>query len=226
VSRPDWDESKPGSHPALTLELTDAEKAAVKAKEQEAVGLADSRASGMMTDEQKLIAGWMQSENVARSSLDTFSNPDVNVDERETRIAEQKQALAQALYKLGRLDEALVYADQTLSDRIIAVAEAIQVDDQLDPHECPRPTSMVDHFGQQVEIELDRRWAEEQILSPRHGQVVWVWHCQVCGQLNATPETPERQQQAASSRVLVAASIAEGKQIPRALHAGVLLKKA
>lgn len=240
-TKPEWDESKEGRNPALadlgdhkkTLAahalltpdaLAAAHSAAIHA---EAASLMNSPAQALMVPEQKFLATWQQHEAVARASLEMFSNPDLQVDDREAKITQQRSALATALYKLGRLGEALHLLSETdpLYQRIYDVMEAITKPDTLE-HECPREVSTIDGPRGEVEIELDRRVAEEEIFSPQHQKVVSIYRCSICGELNATPETPERQQRYAEMRQQIIALTAAGKPIPASLQAAEVLKKA
>jgi hypothetical protein len=214
-TRPAWDKSERGSLPEPLAELV-AESANLAAKQEaeydemtalspeerlnrldaiqeEAISLANSQGQSMMTAEQQFIYTWQREMTVAKASLEVFENPDNQVEDREARIETCRRTLATALYKLGRIEEALdfaaPFADLTGHIEFIQAAKEYP-DDDLQSHACARERSVVDGKA----IELDRRWKSEEVISELHGKLVKVWICTQCGVANASPETPERQQ--------------------------------
>ena len=217
-NKPEWDKSLPG---ALPEALADAIKPSAKlAVEQEALvddlamltpeqrldrldaihteaaSLANSHGASYMTHEQDFIYGWQRQRDVATASIVEFEkNPEQYAEE----LIILRGTLATALYKLGMLDDALAVArripDVGLVEKIEWIRDALDYPDaDLQAHICPRPTAIVEHQGKDVTIELDRRWASEEVMSLKHGALAFVWICSVCGVANATPEIPERQQ--------------------------------
>lgn len=228
MSKPFWDTSIASSHPALaSIQPTAEELEAFEKQVKEANSLANSPAQKYMTRDQQFLEEWERQEKVARGSLEMFCNPLVEVDDRNQKISEQKLALGKALYKLGRYPEvfALFPSDHPLVVRISEIIEGIHRPDSLEGHQCERETATVEANGEPIEIALDRRSEEEEIFSPVHGIVVKVWKCNRCGELNATPETPARQQRNQELLQQVSAALKKKQPIPPALRAENILRK-
>lgn len=213
-TRPAWDASQPGALPEpLTDAFTRSAKAAAQqednlrqmeslshderlnrldAMQSEAISLANSRGAGLMTDEQRFITTWTREATVAAGSLFVFQNPVNQVEDREAKIIDCKRRLAVAMYKLGKITEALMmaapFADLVSHIQFIQDAKELP-DDEFLNHPCPRPQGRQDGKA----IELDRRWNSEEVISEIHGGLVKVWMCQVCGLANAVPDVPDRQ---------------------------------
>lgn len=240
-NRPVWDKSQPGTLPE---ELTDAIAPSAKlATEQETMVeelqslspekmldrldaiqsqanvMANSMGAALMTHEQDFIYGWQRQKTVAEESLKAFENPDYAVEEREYKIETCKRNLATALYKLGQIDAALSVAysipDSELVGHIYNIQWALDApDSDIKTHSCPRPVARLEHQGKDVQIELDRRWASEEVFSLRHGQLAHVWKCTQCGFANASPDIPERQQRYVESHTKTLMAVKDGKALP------------
>lgn len=211
-TRPFWDKGTPGE-PSTLADREDHRKALsqqeviaamspeerlnyIDSIQSEATSLANSAGAAYMIDEQKLLASWLVNARVAAASLNTFRNPNNLVENREKRCLEQQEALAVALYKLGQIDEALSIATAApfpdLVTHITWIKAAIDHEDDL-THDCPRGTAPIEIGGRETTAILDRRVEAELVFSARHAHLVHVWVCTVCGETNATIETPERQ---------------------------------
>lgn len=179
------------------------------AMQAEATQVANSRAAEFATPEQQFINTWQREATVASASLFVFQNPSNQVEERETKIVHCKRTLATALYKLGRIEEALMMATEfpDLTAHIRAVQSAIEKpDEDLQTHSCPREAATQDGKS----IELDRHWSTEEVVSAKHGKLVYVWECTQCGTWNATAEKPERQQRNDATMLATIHSLAKG----------------
>lgn len=210
-SRPWWDKGTPGTPSTLTdlddhrKELSRQEVIAAMPPEDrlnyldsiqvEATSLANSAGAKFMLPEQQFLASWQVNARVAAASLNSFRNPNNLVENRNDRIKEQQYALAVNLYRLGQIDSALAVAAPfpALVAHITWIAAAIQHEDDL-THDCPRESASVEIAGKDVDGVADRRVEEEVVFSARHGYLVHVWVCSICGEANATAEIPERQQ--------------------------------
>lgn len=213
--RPPWDTSKDGELPKELVDVfAESKKIAAKqvaeleqleslsieerlsrmdAIQIEASALANSRGSDLMTDEQRFIVGWQREATVAASQLLVFRNPNNQVEDRESKVEDCTRTLATALYKLGKINDALAIAIPfpELTSHIKSIAAARDKPDaELHSHFCQRPEALQD----EKVIELDRRSETEEVFSELHGKLVKVWLCSVCGEANATPDAPERQQ--------------------------------
>jgi len=237
MGKPEWDESQDGPNPVLAdladpdsihrKELTRQEAILAMSPEErlsylegiqaEAVSLANSRGASLMTPEQHFLNAWQTNARVAAASLHVFRDPLRTVENREERVSEQRYALATALYKLGRTQDALMLAEPfpVLIDRINWIQAAVDHDDSLE-HNCPRQVvGTVMLAGHEVEQKANRRTEAEQVFSERHGALVHVWECSVCGDANATVETPERQARDASLHAQIDATFKAGKPLTR-----------
>jgi len=213
-ARPAWDTSKPGGLPKSLREAFEASKKIADAQQglleevaalspeqriarleeiqTEALLLANSPGQSLMTPEQHFIHSWQNELTVARAGLNDSTNLKYRVERRWRKIKKYTRRVATALYKLGRINEALECASPfpDLVEHITWIKNSLGVpDEDLHTHACPRPQGLIE--GKQAET--DRRWNEEDIFSEKHGKLAHVWVCQVCGEANATPETPERQ---------------------------------
>lgn len=213
-THPSWDKSQSGPLPEpLAESFADSAKLAAKQEDElqqldsllpderlnrldemqaEAVSLANSRAADLMTDEQRFINTWTREATVAAGSLAVFQNQANQVEDREGKITDCRRRLATALYKLGRIPDALMlaapFADLVEHIQFIQAAKELP-DDEFLNHPCARPQGEQDG----TVIELDRRWNSEDVISEIHGQLVHIYICQVCGLANAVPDIPERQ---------------------------------
>jgi hypothetical protein len=228
-----WDESVDGPNPVLAdrevhlKELTRQETLLAMSPEErlnyldgiqaEAISLANSRGAEFMLPEQHFLARWQTNAKVAAASLHTFQDPERTVENREAQIKEQRYALATALYKLGQTENALMMAAPfpELVEHINWIQAAVDLDDELlTTHDCVRPKGeTVTHNGKNIETKLNRRSEAEEVFSERHGAVVHVWVCSVCGEANATVEIPERQARDASLHAAIDRDFKAGKSL-------------
>lgn len=178
-------QAREGIAPALRTDTATEEELTAVLARQEAVEMQNSMGRAEMNDEQRFLVGYVTQESVARQNLALLAVDD-------WRVPEYHRMLAVALHKQGRNDEALTKitatdkATQTIRERIKAVMAAIaKPDAELHAHECQR----------RIEdgMTFDRRFAQEEVYSIAHGCLVTVHCCTECGELNATPEVPERQ---------------------------------
>lgn len=202
------------------------------AMQEEAMKLADSRGQDLMTNEQQFVYTWQRELTVAKASLEVFSDLDNQVEEREEKIKDCRRRAAIALYKLGKSEEALAYAEPfpDLIEKIRFVQAAKEYDDEdFLTHSCEREQAEQDGKT----ISLDRRWNSEDVLSELHGGLVHVWVCNQCGMANAVPDTPERQARYDASMLAQIHAAAKGdrpnakgiaKTLPQ-MEAGILLAK-
>ena len=170
LSKPFWDTSIEGQHPAFTNpirveELRTYPPAALTNEEKELVSAAES------------VVG-----NLA--NMINFAG-----DERSDIC---KERAITALIKLGRLDEAILLSDS--DPYVVSIRDAIYKEDGLDCG-CPRPTVDVpDSKGRDIQRDLNRRFPVLRLWSPLHNEMVTLWKCSICGDLNAHNIIPERQQ--------------------------------
>jgi hypothetical protein len=232
-TKPKWDSSQDGALPEeLSDEFANSAKIA-KAQEKEweelekltpeqrldrldaiqteATNLANSWGAGEMTPEQQFIVQQQHEATVAASQLLVFQNPNNKVDDRESKVRDCRRALATALYKLGKLDDALAIASPF--PELVTYIQALQIaiskpDEDLQNHSCERLQSEQDGKP----IELDRHSVIEEIFSLRHGKKVYVWQCGICFELNACAEKPERQVKYDSTMLATIHKLAKGDQ--------------
>ena len=188
-ANPAWDQSTPGVHPSITRQVTAEEIEAVKL---EALALSSSGGRRYLSEETRFLADSQDAAAHHRLNLDLAIK-----EKMDPRIvAAHRLALAANLANAGEFDEAL----KTISDRrgrrlagfkemarrIAELREAIDRDDG-DECECERPRHKVPHHrtGNEVEIEIPRRHEVGMVFSKKHGKVVRVWQCHLCGHCNA-----------------------------------------
>lgn len=229
--KPEWDQSKDGLSRALSnteehqKELTRQETIMAMSPEErlnyldsiqtEAASLANSRGAAYMTPEQHFLNSWQVNARVAAANLHVFRNPLNVVENREQQITDQRYTLATALYKLGRTADALMMAEPfpALVDHILWIQAAVDHDDSLE-HACPRPVvGTVSFAGKPVEQKANRRTNAEDVFSERHGALVHVWECSICGEANATIETPERQMRDAALHATIDKAFKAGERL-------------
>ena len=216
MSKPSWDTSRPGKHPALAKPVTQDEIDAVRRNVSE---LANSMGRAMMSAEEKWHADAIARARAHRANLDLF----IALKDRRsaTQLAARlhRQALARALMDLGEFDEVeAVVASKggkpgsgqqagykpvgralagfgKLRREAWALRRAIERDDQ-EVCGCPREAASIPHPNphahvQQNPIELRRRHSLGWVFSKKHGKVVTIWRCRHCGDLNAHDLIPE-----------------------------------
>lgn len=200
-----WDESRPGTHPAFTKEVTPEEIEAVKRQARE---LASGHGRALLTDKSRFLADSEANAEHHRANLDLAMSE--KMDQRI--IAAHRLAYAMNLINLGMFVE----AEQLISDRrgralpgfkelrrrITKLEHAVNRDD-ADECKCKRRRHSVPHHNEvqaatrqpkENEIEIPRRHNVGMIFSPKHGAVVDVWECYLCGHCNAHPNGPPASQ--------------------------------
>ncbi|HWX40444.1 MAG TPA: hypothetical protein VN345_04770 [Blastocatellia bacterium] len=201
MSKPSWDTSRPGKHPALAKPVTQDEIDAVRRNVSE---LANSMGRAMMSGEEKWHADAIARARAHRANLDLFI---ALKDGPSARL--HRQALARALMDLGEFDEVeAVVAPKgskpgsralagfgKLRSEASALRRAVERDDQ-EVCACPREAASIPHPNpqahvQQNPIELRRRHSLGWVFSKKHGKVVTIWRCRHCGDLNAHDLIPE-----------------------------------
>jgi hypothetical protein len=216
MSKPSWDTSRPGKHPALAKPVTQDEIDAVRRNVSE---LANSMGRAMMSAEEKWHADAIALARAHRANLDLFI---ALKDGPSARL--HRQALARALMDLGEFDEVeAVLAPKggqqagykpgsgqqagykpggralagfgKLRSEARALRRAVERDDQ-EVCGCPREAASIPHPNpqahvQQNPIELRRRHSLGWVFSKKHGKVVTIWRCRHCGDLNAHDLIPE-----------------------------------
>jgi hypothetical protein len=216
MSKPSWDTSRPGKHPALAKPVTQDEIDAVRRNVSE---LANSMGRAMMSAEEKWHADAIARARAHRANLDLFI---ALKDGPSARL--HRQALARALMDLGEFDEVeAVLAPKggqqagykpgsgqqagykpggralagfgKLRSEARALRRAVERDDQ-EVCGCPREAASIPHPNpqahvQQNPIELRRRHSLGWVFSKKHGKVVTIWRCRHCGDLNAHDLIPE-----------------------------------
>lgn len=250
--RPLWDKSQDGPLPEpLADAFTISAKLAAKQEDElqqleslsledrlnrldemqtEAISLANSRAADLMTFQQQFLVQWQREATVAAASLQVFTDPSNHVENREEKIEVCQRALATALYKLGRIDEACSVAELLSTPELLYHIREIQKakekdDSELQAHACQRSVATIEHRGGEVEIEIDRRFNTEDVMSELHGQLVHCWRCTQCGEMNASPDTPTRQQRYTDEmRTQIHTATRQGR-IAAAFEAGILMLK-
>jgi hypothetical protein len=221
MSKPSWDTSRPGKHPALAKPVTQDEIDAARRALSE---LANSMGRAMMSAEEKWHADAIARARAHRANLDLF----IALKDRRsaTQLAARlhRQALARALMNLGEFDEVEAViapkggrpgSDKPGSDKSCsgkpgsralagfgklrsearALRRAVERDDQ-EVCACPREAASIPHPNphahvQQNPIELRRRHSLGWVFSKKHGKVVTIWRCRHCGDLNAHDLIPE-----------------------------------
>lgn len=181
MSKPDWDTSLPGKPPALRdLTVTEDEV-------RQMLG-----STLLLSNTEKWRAHSLASVETYRANLELFIGTD---KERFYR-----DALGRILMDLGRYDEARDAAP-FLNDEITELQQAIE---RPDDEECdceriedtlPDESFKYASGKPQPEIQIahNRRSADKEVWSERHGCMVKVWRCSRCGHVNAHPDIPERQ---------------------------------
>jgi hypothetical protein len=216
MSKPSWDTSRPGKHPALAKPVTEDEIDAARRTVSE---LANSMGRAMMSPEEKWHADAIARARAHRANLDLFI---ALKDRRSVRL--HRQALARALMDLGEFDEVeAVLAPKggqqagykpgsgqqagykpgrralagfgKLRSEALALRRAVERDDQ-EVCGCAREAASIPHPNpqahvQQNPIELRRRHSLGWVFSKKHGKVVTIWRCRHCGDLNANDLIPE-----------------------------------
>lgn len=195
LTSPPWVRAKEGVPELLrTNKASEEELAAFIAQRDEAQFMHNTMGRGEMSEEQKYLVGVVQLETVARANIDLADKL------APERLLEYERMLATALHKQGRNQEALDWLPETdeesraLRVRIAEIQAAIEKPDgELHSHECKR----------RVEdgLEFDRRFTEDEVFSLPHGRIVRLHRCTECGELNATPEMPDRQKDRAELRM-------------------------
>jgi hypothetical protein len=180
--KPDWDKSKPGTHPAIAAPVTQEEiQAALNTRKyltREDIFLLDSQ------------------DAITHNSANLVTALAHGVNPTPYRLA-----LAIALTNCGKFDEALKVIRRRkgfdeLAKRIRELRKAIDCEDAA-PHDCPRKRHTTPHHltGNEAEIELPRRQDVGMVYSAKHGKVVHVWQCSICQHLNAHDLGPPENQQ-------------------------------
>lgn len=188
---PSWDKSKPGKHPALR-DLTPTE--------QELKAHASGQAVAAMSSDEKWRASRLLDYETYSANLQLFSDPNIAVEDRATKVAFYRLATVQALRDLGRLDEAIALCADTdmhgMVDELKKLQDAIDCDDAFECG-CTRAQDVLQDERKRsqppVKIEYNRRTAIAQLYSEQHGQVVTLWRCEQCGHLNVHGLIPDRQ---------------------------------
>jgi hypothetical protein len=212
--KPPWDSSQAGQPAALTTPPNDDELGvATRVRDQilsEAGALAGSASRGLMTKDQKLVESARSREQTHRANLELFLSL---LEKDESQIFAHRESLAVALYQQGKFDEALMaisvlaghalegFAD--LVSRILAYREAVWREDS---EECGcEPIRKTIEVGANKTVEIqERRCVDiEPILSPKHGRLVNLWQCSLCGFLNAHSQLPVIQSRLREQRSLV-----------------------
>lgn len=199
MTKPPWDTARAGLAPSMTG-LDKATPA-----ELERANLAGGIARVMLNADEKLLADnegavRTHSVNLAAFQADTT----LPEDERAYHVDFHRRALAEARYRVGKVEQALdlITLDgtarptyETLYTHIKAVEEALSRPDD-DRCACEREQVTIEtglRAQPEVMVELPRRVAMERIYSPAHGQMVTLWACSRCNDLNAHDNTPEYQ---------------------------------
>lgn len=210
MPKPPWDESLPGKHPVLR-DLTSNEE-----EVKNALG-----SSPMLTVEEKWKAHLLGCIQSYEANLKLFMSPQYNAHDKASKVKFYRRALVECLGDLGRFDEALAFGCtkagkpfpgvEDVIERVLAVKAAVELDDDAEC-DCERPKATLederfskDSPHRNVEIAHNRRHIVGQVVSERHGKVVSVWRCGVCGHMNAHDKMPERQIQIHNIRADIAA---------------------
>lgn len=215
ATKPPWDESIPGHHPAFRPPTKSEIEAARKAQ-REAVELANSMGAGEITRRQQWLAQAHSRENLHRTNLEYFlaAKPRA-VGGKKTQanqITLHRYGLVCALRDLGKFSEALDIASSVsgrtrhgfaqIADQIVEWDAAIASDDNAE-HACERVTHTVTTKNlpnspkeTATVMEYPRRHTAGWVVSHKHGgEVVDIWECSVCHELNAHDQGPPEHQQ-------------------------------
>jgi hypothetical protein len=249
-TKPPWDESLPGTHPAFKKPTKDEIEGARKAL-AEARQLSTGMGAREMTAKQHWLEGARSREELHRLNLLYFENAkpkEVGGSKtKTTQIQHHRFGLVAVLRDLGRFHEALELASTVvgkarktrpgfgpLVDRVYEMGMAVALDDfALDTCGCSRPVFAVQVSERKaVDVALPRRHKVGLIFSIPHGKVVDLWRCGVCGMLNAHDLGPP-EAQAELHELRHQAELAERGRLGRnrvakdhAAHADHLLFKA
>jgi hypothetical protein len=248
-TKPPWDESKPGPTLAklITGEMGPAfgpptKKELEEARKQitEARSLSMGLGAGEMTQMQWWLEQTRSREHLHRTNLDYFLTTKPKLlggrKRQNKQIRIHRYGLVCALRDLGRFQEALDLASDAkgrsrsgfrqIAEQVMEWGMAAARPDDADCG-CARRTHLVPTPGDRhlpgTTIELQRRNKIASLFSFRHGKVVDLWRCSVCGMLNAHAlGPPESQVEKHRLRDLVA----RGRLVPGPDHADhVLLKR-
>jgi hypothetical protein len=202
-----WDTSKAGLHPAFTKDAggnvvpkraTNAEIEAVKRQARE---LASGPGRALLTERSRFLADSEAAAEHHRVNLELAIK-----EKMDFRIqAAHRLAYAMNLVNLGLFTEAAALISdkkgralggfKDLLKRITKLEHAVNRDD-ADECKCKRRRHTVSHHSQPTEheIELPRRHNVGMVFSPKHGRVVDLWECYLCGHCNAHPNGPPASQ--------------------------------
>lgn len=115
----------------------------------------------------------------------------LSLDLPEENKRQERLRLAENLITLGEFNRAqkiaMLNGNTDLAERAKLYEEAILKSDNL-WCKCDNPTHMVEKSGRREMVPLDRFFTLTRIQSSRHGAVVAVRQCSVCGTLNAVPD--------------------------------------
>lgn len=190
ISKPFWDKSRPGSHPALRSlkratpkEIEQAEANKDKLIEDVQVTSA-SMGRGAMPQDQVIVHQALSAVGFHQMNLEAFLAGTSNTTEaRRIQIDDHRRSLANALLTLGRFDEAL-NALSNLSgkalpnfgeqyQKIVRIAEGVST---------PNCECSQDVANPGVEQAV--------IVSPKTGRISYVHECPSCQMLNVFDRDP------------------------------------
>jgi len=102
----------------------------------------------------------------------------------EAEITFQRRRLSEALWRTGKLEEALIAAaDKAQFDKVLAIKAAVESDD-LEVCNCEDAK----HKG----LNITRYATKTHIFSPKHGKIMPMKQCSICGHLNCCGNIPAR----------------------------------
>ena len=181
-TRPPWDKSKPGKHPALRkLKAT---KAEIRKFRDEAIRMGHSSEA---TDKQRFLADAEFAEHHNRTQLASA----IEYRESKITIIKYRRGLITALLEQGKFDEARAEAEAgrpklVFSDLRLRADEWEEADRLPDDYECgcKREQTSITVGATEVSIELDRRYPDGRMYSRRRDEVIDFWRCRHCRTLN------------------------------------------
>lgn len=130
-----------------------------------------------------LIIHYQTKEKLARINLQGL----IDNDESKDKINLERRRLSEALLMLGKLDEAIEYADSSADIiKIHRFKYAISKDDK-EVCDCPDSSIIIDN----QQKPLSRHYIESRILHPEKNEFVTIVTCSRCLHANATDNRTE-----------------------------------